>query len=99
MIKARKAEIKASVREIKRVMATHGISIADLGKQTPKPRSATGARNNSSKKPGSGRSVVKPKYRNPNNKKETWSGRGRTPLWVRDYLKNGKKIEDLAIKS
>jgi DNA-binding protein H-NS len=42
--------------------------------------------------------AVAPKYRNPDNRSETWAGRGGTPRWVRDQLKKGRKMEDLAIK-
>ncbi len=45
------------------------------------------------------RAKAKPKYRNPKNSKQTWTGRGRTPLWVQDYLASGGKKEDLLIKS
>jgi len=38
-----------------------------------------------------------PKYRNPTNEKETWSGRGRQPQWVQEELSKGRKLEDLAI--
>ena len=40
---------------------------------------------------------VAPKYRNPDNPSETWAGRGGTPRWVRDQLKKGRKMDDLAI--
>jgi DNA-binding protein H-NS len=40
---------------------------------------------------------VAPKYRNPANKSETWTGRGRQPKWVAAALKSGQKIDDLAI--
>lgn len=38
-----------------------------------------------------------PRYRHPENASVTWTGRGRKPGWVNDHLKNGGKIEDLAI--
>lgn len=41
--------------------------------------------------------VVAPKYRNPANKEQTWTGRGKQPHWVRDALASGKKLEQLAI--
>jgi DNA-binding protein H-NS len=41
---------------------------------------------------------VKPKYRNPADKAETWAGRGRQPRWVVDALKSGKKLDDFLIK-
>jgi DNA-binding protein H-NS len=42
-------------------------------------------------------SRVPPKYRNPENPYQTWSGRGRTPMWVKRLQKEGKNIEDLLI--
>jgi DNA-binding protein H-NS len=43
------------------------------------------------------KSVVAPKYRNPANAEQTWSGRGKRPHWFNDALKAGKKEKDLAI--
>lgn len=41
---------------------------------------------------------VPPKYRNPVNAEETWSGRGKRPRWFNAALKAGKKEADLLIK-
>ena len=41
--------------------------------------------------------TVAPKYRNPANPEQTWSGRGKHPRWFNDALKAGKKEKDLAI--
>jgi DNA-binding protein H-NS len=41
--------------------------------------------------------TVAPKYRNPANPAQTWSGRGKRPRWFNDALKAGKKEKDLAI--
>ena len=38
-----------------------------------------------------------PKYRNPANHAETWSGRGKRPRWYNAALAAGKKEKDLAI--
>lgn len=38
-----------------------------------------------------------PKYANPANRSETWTGRGRKPRWVEAALKAGKSMDDLAI--
>jgi DNA-binding protein H-NS len=40
---------------------------------------------------------VLPKYQNPKNPAETWSGRGRQPLWVRQQLRAGKKLDRFLI--
>jgi len=44
------------------------------------------------------RGKIKPKYRNPKNAGETWSGRGRQPRWFATALKAGKKESNLLIK-
>ena len=49
------------------------------------------------KKVGS-RAKAEPKYANPANASETWSGRGRKPKWVAEALSKGRTLEQLAIK-
>jgi DNA-binding protein H-NS len=46
---------------------------------------------------GGQRGPVAPKYRNPENPAETWSGRGLPPRWMAAQLKGGKKREDFLI--
>lgn len=41
---------------------------------------------------------VAPKYRNPANSKETWTGRGKQPRWMAELTSKGKKVEDFLIK-
>ena len=41
---------------------------------------------------------VLPKYRNPENRSETWAGRGKQPHWVMTQLRSGKKLDDLLIR-
>ena len=40
---------------------------------------------------------VRPKYQNPKNPVEKWSGRGKRPHWVQAQLKAGKKLEHFLI--
>jgi DNA-binding protein H-NS len=40
---------------------------------------------------------VLPKYKNPKNPTEIWSGRGKQPLWLRQQLKSGKKLDQFLI--
>jgi DNA-binding protein H-NS len=40
---------------------------------------------------------VFPKYRNPNEPSETWSGRGKQPRWLTAALKRGRAIDEFAI--
>ena len=41
--------------------------------------------------------VVAPKYASVANPDVTWSGRGRQPLWVQDYISTGGNLDDLLI--
>lgn len=43
------------------------------------------------------RAPAVPKYANPANKSDTWSGRGRKPRWFAAALKAGKKPDDMSI--
>jgi len=40
---------------------------------------------------------VKPKYRNPGDPGQTWTGRGKRPRWFAAALAAGKKDKDLLI--
>jgi len=40
---------------------------------------------------------VLPKYRNPDQPSETWSGRGKQPRWLTAQLRSGKRVEDFLI--
>lgn len=43
------------------------------------------------------RSPSQPKYANPLNGDETWTGRGRKPTWFLEAVASGKQPEDMAI--
>jgi DNA-binding protein H-NS len=51
------------------------------------------------KKPTARRSYppVRPKFCNPNNPTETWSGRGKQPRWVSQQLLSGKRLDQFLI--
>ncbi|MCL3882102.1 H-NS histone family protein [Marivita sp. GX14005] len=38
-----------------------------------------------------------PKYRNPADPEQTWTGKGRKPRWINDALAQGQSLDDLAI--
>jgi DNA-binding protein H-NS len=41
--------------------------------------------------------TVLPKYQNPKDPAQKWSGRGKQPHWIRAQLKAGKKLEQFLI--
>ena len=63
-------------------------------KEIPRPENSK-----SSKEPRERRKYprVFPKYRNPDEASETWSGRGKQPRWLSAALKAGHKIEEFLI--
>jgi DNA-binding protein H-NS len=48
-------------------------------------------------KAASEKKPVAPKYRDPDNPNNTWTGRGKHPVWLRDALAAGKTLESFAI--
>ncbi len=91
-------EVRAKVEAM---VAAAGYSLAELytvpaaGRRAAKQ--AAPAKKATSRK-GRKLGKVAPKYRNPANAKETWSGRGLKPRWMAELVKKGKKVEDFLIK-
>lgn len=83
---ATNAAREAAIEKLKAIAREHGYSLEELT-GSKKPRKTSGAR-----KP------VAPKYANPSNPSETWTGRGRKPLWVQAALNQGKSLESLLIR-
>lgn len=78
-----------------------GYTIAELfgdAATAPAPSAPAGR---TARKSTKGRSLgkVAPKYRNPENPKETWSGRGMQPRWLAEQVKRGKSAADFLISA
>ena len=81
---------RATLKEAKRMAADVGFELTFTKIGKPGKRKAK-------TEPQASRAKVLPKYRNPENADETWSGRGRQPKWVQAALAAGEKLSDLAI--
>jgi DNA-binding protein H-NS len=81
---ARAAEKQKIRSEMENLAKRSGLSLADI---IDVPRSR-------SKMKGT---KVPPKYRNPQKPEETWTGRGRQPIWLVNAMKKGKKLESFKI--
>lgn len=79
------------LKKVKSLVESEGLSIEDVlsGDVPTKTRKAPAAKKTARK--------VKPKYANPKDKSQTWTGRGRKPLWVVDHLNKGGSVDDLAL--
>jgi DNA-binding protein H-NS len=85
--KMREQEISDAIADIRKKIELYGLTAADLGFARSGPGMAGRAKGP--------KGVVK--YRGPNG--ETWSGgRGRKPQWVAQALKDGRDIEEFAVK-
>lgn len=90
----------ATVRKrLEQIARAEGYSIAELfgsrgtAAPAPAPRAAKGTRK-PSKMAGS---KVAPKYRDPANAANTWSGRGKQPRWLASYTAQGRALEEFRI--
>lgn len=43
------------------------------------------------------RTAATPKYRNPANPEQVWTGRGRQPTWFREAIEAGTEPDDLKV--
>ena len=80
-------------REAKQLANSYGLKLEDLLGEAP----AQASKKPSPKQKKKARGKVAPKYRNPANARETWTGRGRQPKWVAACLASGQSLSDLAI--
>ena len=82
---------KPGIKQLKAVMVRYRLSRSDVELAL----NGRGRGRGGSKLAGR---KLKPKYRNPGNKSETWSGRGLQPKWLVAAMKaTGKKLEHFAI--
>lgn len=77
-------ERKAAMAAAEKAAQQHGYSLSEL----------TGTSSGSSRKSGS-KGV--PKYRNPADPKQTWTGKGRRPRWMVEAEASGRPLSDFEI--
>lgn len=88
---ARRREIAVVRAELTAVAHKHGYSIEELFGTTPV--AAAPAKRVARRKLG--KAAVK--YRDPQNKRNTWSGRGRMPLWLVSKTRQGLSAADFLV--
>ena len=90
-------QVKAAVAKF---LKSTGWTFDELYGRTSPPMSAAPAAEKQPRKTTKGRSLgkVAPKYRNPANAKETWTGRGKQPRWLAAETAKGRKLEEFLIK-
>ena len=84
MLEAKATEKAAVKAKMEALAAASGFSFAELIGGKRGKGAAKGSK-------------VAVKYRNSKDPSQTWTGRGRKPLWLVDALKKGQKIESFLI--
>lgn len=82
-------------KKVSTLARNEGYTIAELfgaGSAAPRTRSAA------PKKARKSLGKVAPKYRNPSNSEETWTGRGKQPRWLAAHTAAGRSLDEFAIK-
>ncbi len=90
------------LKKVQKLAADAGVSLDDLLGQAPaKAAGKTAAKATpkaSAKKPGARKGQkVAPKYSNPADVSQTWTGRGRQPAWVAAHVAAGNTLDSLLI--
>jgi len=82
-LKLREKREKAEVlKAVEALAAEHGFKLGELLDSTPAKKE---------------RSPVAVKYRHPENAELSWTGRGRQPKWLVEFLANGGSLEQLGV--
>lgn len=81
----RKQEAKQAQQELKEVAEKYGFSLNEL----VSGGGGKGSRSSATK------GVVK--FRHPEDSNKTWSGRGRKPVWVKEWEAAGRSLEEARV--
>jgi len=84
---AQNHERAAAIEQIKRLMAQHALTVADLGGKPVAGKAKAGPRKGSK---------VPVKYRDPATG-NAWSGRGLQPKWLQAALAQGRQLSEFAV--
>jgi DNA-binding protein H-NS len=97
IIKTKEArDKKATLAKLVLVARKSGFELHELMDSVSAGKAVPGTIRVPSRKTGK-RGKVAPKYKNPSNESETWTGRGRQPIWVRDFVERGGSMDQVTI--
>lgn len=86
LIEAKKEqELEAAYQQVLQIASDNGVTVEELLSRGGKsPKSGT-------------RKPVAPRYRNPDNQAETWTGRGKQPRWLAAKISTGASLDSFLI--
>lgn len=96
---ARDAKKEKALAKIMQLAKDNGVTAGDIAQAIKQGTSARKRKASAGKSAGAvgSRAKVAPKYRNPADPEQTWTGRGKSPLWVAALRAEGK-LEEALIK-
>lgn len=83
--KKQREKVNAAYNQVLEIAAEVGMSLNELIEYGAQRQHITEKR------------TVAPRYANPADKTQTWTGRGKQPRWVVEILAKGKTLESLLI--
>lgn len=75
---------KEVIQKVRAMVAEYGLSASELG---------LSGRGKATARTGK----AEPKYANPRDAAQTWSGRGPRPKWIKEHQASGGSLDDLLI--
>ena len=78
----RKEDAKKAQQEMKQVAERYGFTLNDLV---------------AGQQPAKTRAKGKVRFQHPTDANKTWSGRGRKPVWIKDWEAEGRSLDELRI--
>lgn len=89
LAKLAEKEKKEALAAAEKAAASHGYSLAELtGSSAPQARRQRKAKS---------KTASAPRYRNPANSEQTWTGKGRQPEWFKAAIKAGTSPDAMEI--
>ncbi|MCC2956674.1 H-NS histone family protein [Massilia sp. IC2-477] len=89
-MKTREAqEVQKAREQILAIAQSVGVPLKDL--------LATGGRGTAAKGGSTKGNTVAVRYRHPDNASQQWTGRGRQPKWVKEWVEGGKSLDKLRV--
>ncbi len=89
--------IKRIADSINKVAVKEGVSKQEVLEAVAKRMRLRMTAKRGAAKTGGTRAKVAPKYQHPKDPSLTWTGRGKRPVWLREELENGAKLESFLI--
>jgi DNA-binding protein H-NS len=89
MKKREQQEVQKAREQIIAIAQSVGLPLKDL--------MSANARGGKAAPAGGGTGSVAVSYRNPDNSSQQWTGRGRQPKWVKEWVEGGKSLDSLRV--